>query len=61
MTDDEKITIARDALGRLTRQLDAIEDSLGDKRPGVRADAVYSRPHRPARSRPSLPPLGYFR
>jgi len=61
VTDDERIAVARDALARLTRQLDAIEDSLGGKRPGVRADAVYTRPPRPTtRSRPALPPLGYF-
>jgi len=61
VTDDERIAVARDALARLTRQLDAIEDSLGGKRPGVRADAVYHRPLSPvSRRRPALPPLGYF-
>ena len=61
MTDDEKITTARDTLARLTRQLDRVEDSLVGKRPGVRADAVYYSPSRPAlRKRPALPPLGYF-
>ena len=61
MTDDERIAIARDALARLTRQLDAIEDSLGGHRPAARHDAVYSRPPRPAiRKRSPLPVLGYF-
>ena len=63
MTDDEKIALAREMLARLTRKLNAVEHFLlGGKRPGVRADAVYTRAPSPAsRRRPPLPPLGFYR
>jgi len=60
MTDDEKIARATDMLARLTRKLNAVENFLIG---GHRHDAVsyYTRAPRPAiRSRPSLPPLGFY-
>ena len=63
MTDDERIAVARDALARLTRQLDRVEDSLVGKRPAARHDAVFytTAPRPTTRKRSPLPPLGFYR